>query len=71
MDRRWIGDGPGIPPDEREQVFETGHTTGEGWTGFGLSICRRIAEAHGGELRATESEGGGARFEFAGVESVD
>jgi PAS domain S-box-containing protein len=57
-------DGPGIPPDERETVFEPGYTTAEDGTGFGLSIVRRIADAHGWTVRVTESREGGARFEF-------
>jgi PAS domain S-box-containing protein len=61
-------DGPGIPPDERDAVFERGYTTGESGTGFGLSIVRGIAEAHGWTVEATESESGGARFEVRGVE---
>jgi PAS domain S-box-containing protein len=58
-------DGPGIPPDEREAVFEHGYTTRESGTGFGLAIVERIAEAHGWSVSVTESEAGGARFEFA------
>lgn len=54
-------DGPGIPEDEREQIFEHGYSTGEDGTGFGLSIVREIAEAHGWEIRALDHDGG-ARF---------
>jgi PAS domain S-box-containing protein len=61
-------DGPGIPVDERERVFEQGYTTGEDGTGFGLSIVREIVEAHGWEIAVTESATGGARFEITGVE---
>ncbi len=57
-------DGPGIPPDERERVFDLGYTDHGDGTGFGLSIVSRIAEAHGWSVRATESEEGGAQFEF-------
>jgi signal transduction histidine kinase len=39
--------GPGIPENEREQVFGYGHTTSEEGTGFGLSIVATIADAHG------------------------
>ncbi|EMA09756.1 PAS domain S-box-containing protein [Haloarcula vallismortis] len=61
-------DGPGIPPDEREQVFEGGYSTGEDGTGFGLKIVQRIAEVHGWTVTVTESEAGGARFEVTGLE---
>jgi signal transduction histidine kinase len=60
-------DGTGIPVTERETVFETGYTSGGASTGLGLAIVARIAHAHGWEVRATESETGGARFEFTGV----
>jgi len=50
-------------------VFESGHTTSESGTGFGLAIVERIAEAHGWEVTLTAgADGGGARFEFTGVE---
>ena len=62
-------DGPGIPESEREQVFESGYTTTPGGTGFGLAIVREIADAHGWTVTVTESEAGGARFEFTGVET--
>ncbi len=61
-------DGPGIPEPERETVFEPGHKSSAGGTGFGLTIVRRIVEAHGWTVTATESETGGARFEFRGVD---
>ncbi|ESP89791.1 PAS/PAC sensor signal transduction histidine kinase [Candidatus Halobonum tyrrellensis G22] len=57
-------DGPGIPADEREAVFEPGHSSARGGTGFGLTIVKRIVEAHGWELSLTEGTDGGARFEF-------
>ncbi|QZP36624.1 GAF domain-containing protein [Halobaculum magnesiiphilum] len=61
-------DGPGIPADRREEVFEVGVSTVEDGTGFGLAIVRRIAEAHGWSVTATAGEDGGARFEFDEVE---
>ncbi|MFC5136526.1 MULTISPECIES: sensor histidine kinase [Haloferacaceae] len=64
-------DGPGIPESERERVFETGHTTNEEGTGFGLAIVAEIASAHGWDVTVTEGFEGGARFEFAGVEFVE
>ena len=60
-------DGVGIPPDIRGSVTESGYTTRGGNTGYGLAIVDEIATAHGWELTVTESDAGGARFEFAGV----
>jgi PAS domain S-box-containing protein len=64
-------DGPGIPPGERETVFEAGYSTSEGGTGFGLRIVRQAAETHRWTVEVTESETGGARFEVRGVDVVD
>ena len=66
---RVADDGPGIPEDERDRVFEAGYTTASDGTGFGLNIVAETAEAHGWDVRVTESEEGGARFEVTGVES--
>jgi len=60
-------DGPGIPENERNNVFETGYSTAKGGTGFGLSIVKQIATAHGWEICVTEGSEGGARFEIRGV----
>ncbi len=59
--------GPGIPPDERDAVFEVGYSTTEDGTGFGLAIVREIVEAHGWEIAVTDGSDGGARFEISGV----
>jgi two-component system OmpR family sensor kinase len=59
-------DGPGIPESERDAVFDRGHTS-DGGTGLGLAIVRSIVEAHGWEVRITDAEGGGARFDVTGV----
>jgi len=61
-------DGPGIDPDRRDEVFEAGMTTDPEGTGFGLKIVAEVAEAHGWTVALVESEGGGARFEFRGVD---
>ncbi|MFP8952340.1 two-component system sensor histidine kinase NtrB [Natrialbaceae archaeon A-arb3/5] len=63
-------DGPGIPEDEREAVFEGGYTTSQNGTGFGLQIVEQIADAHGWQVRVTAGADGGARFEFVDVEFV-
>jgi len=59
--------GPGIPPDRRETVFERGHSTNDG-TGLGLPIVEAVADAHGWSTSVAESDAGGARFEFTGVD---
>ncbi|OAQ53651.1 hypothetical protein HTG_05170 [Natrinema mahii] len=64
-------DGPGIPPDERERVFDSGYSSDGDGTGLGLAIVERIATGHGWTATVTESAAGGARFELAGVDSVD
>ncbi len=63
--------GPGIPPESRQSVFDPGESTRDNGTGFGLTIVRRVAEAHGWTIDLTESANGGARFEFTGVEFVE
>jgi anti-sigma regulatory factor (Ser/Thr protein kinase) len=65
-------DGPGMPPDNLETIFERFYTSRPkgrafgGNSGLGLSIARQIVEAHGGELKAenrTDTGGrGSARF---------
>jgi signal transduction histidine kinase len=59
-------DGPGIPVEERERVFERftrldDARSADGGAGLGLAIAREIAERHGGSLALTDS-GSGARF---------
>ena len=64
-------DGPGIPADDREQIFDAGYSTARDGTGFGLSIVEEIADAHDWSIRVTEGADGGARFEVTGVASAD
>ena len=64
-------DGPGIPEDERERVFEAGYSTTESGSGFGLAIVERVADAHGWSVRVTDGADGGTRFEVTGVDVDD
>lgn len=61
-------DGPGVPPADRDRVFEpfsrldASRARDGGGVGLGLAIVRRIVEAHGGTITLDESPLGGARF---------
>jgi C4-dicarboxylate-specific signal transduction histidine kinase len=60
-----VGDrGPGIPPENLASVFEPFFTTKLPGMGLGLSICRTIISAHGGQLWASNNTGSGAIFHF-------
>ena len=63
--------GSGIPAAQREDVFDAGYSTSDDGTGFGLRIVEQAAEAHGWAVTVTESDSGGARFEFTAVDTVD
>jgi signal transduction histidine kinase len=63
-------DGPGIPVEEREAVFENGYSTRGAGTGLGLAVVDEIVAAHGWDVQVTETVGGGARFEITGVASL-
>ncbi len=60
-------DGPGIPPEEREEVFQpfyrldSSRNLETGGTGLGLTIAKDVIRSHGGELRLEESPAGGVR----------
>jgi PAS domain S-box/PAS domain S-box len=62
--------GPGVSPEDRDTIFDSGYTTREEGTGLGLRIVEQVVEAHGWSITVTESEAGGARFEISGVEFV-
>lgn len=55
-------DGPGIPPDKVEKVFEQYYSTKEKGTGLGLAIVKHNVELYAGAVRAESELGKGARF---------
>ncbi|GJM25496.1 MAG: hypothetical protein DHS20C16_19110 [Phycisphaerae bacterium] len=55
-------DGPGISSDLMNRIFHPFFTTKSSGTGLGLAIVHRIADAHGGSVRARNGDGGGAEF---------
>lgn len=57
-------DGTGIPESDRQEIFESGFTTGKDSPGYGLSIVRGIVDMHEWEISVTEGRTGGARFEI-------
>jgi C4-dicarboxylate-specific signal transduction histidine kinase len=56
--------GVGIEPENVNRVFNAFHTTKPAGLGMGLSICRSIIEAHGGQLWASPNTGPGMTFQF-------
>jgi signal transduction histidine kinase len=59
--------GPGVPPEQRERIFEPfyrlpGASESVGGVGLGLSLVRSIAARHRGYVRCEDRSGGGARF---------
>jgi signal transduction histidine kinase len=59
--------GPGVPPGERERIFEPfyrlpGHAEQTGGVGLGLSLVRQIAARHGGTVHVESRDGGGSVF---------
>ena len=62
MALRFEDDGPGVPPEEAERVFQPFHTTRSAGTGLGLALVQRVVEAHGGRIELDPRPGLGAAF---------
>lgn len=54
--------GPGVPNDMKERIFEPFVSSKETGMGLGLAVSRRIVQAHGGTIIVSDNPGGGARF---------
>lgn len=63
--------GAGVPAEAKEQIFEPFFTNKAKGIGLGLTVTRRIVEAHGGQIRVDDRPGGGTRFEVALPAGVD
>jgi PAS domain S-box-containing protein len=76
MVQMWVQDtGPGIPPDERERIFDKfTRLHGRGGPkglGLGLAFCRLAVEAHGGQIWVEDGPESGACFKFTLPTSAD
>ena len=67
----WVtDDGPGIPPEAKDRVFERfyrvdkARSREQGGTGLGLAIVKHVVQCHGGEVRVENEPGKGASFHF-------
>ncbi|HRX85725.1 MAG TPA: ATP-binding protein [Phycisphaerae bacterium] len=54
--------GPGVPEELKDRIFNPFYTTKDSGTGLGLAIVHRIAEAHGGSIAVMDRAGGGAEM---------
>lgn len=62
-----IDDGPGVPDNEKEKIFEAfyqANTTRNSGTGIGLAYSKLLAESHNGTLLLFDNEGGGSVFKL-------
>jgi len=62
-------DGPGIPEEDRDDVFVPGFTTKEDGDGFGLASVAQIVAAHGWRIHVTDGIDGGARFDIVDTDT--
>jgi signal transduction histidine kinase len=54
--------GPGMPPEVRERIFDPFYTSKQGGTGLGLALVRKVVDAHGGQVEVATAPGGGTEF---------
>ena len=63
-------DGPGVPPEHRQEIFKPYFTTHQKGTGLGLAIVQQIVLAHGWEIRCLPNEPKGALFRISHLKTV-
>ncbi len=64
-------DGPGVPPENREEIFRPYFTTSAQGTGLGLAVVWQICLAHDWEIAYVDSERGGATFRISGMKLAE
>jgi len=64
MEIRIQDNGPGVPEELQDKIFQPFFTTKEEGTGLGLSMVSRIVEGHKGVLRFSSKQGSGTTFEI-------
>ena len=57
--------GPGVPPEQRQEIFKPYFTTHQKGTGLGLAVVQQIVQAHGWEIQCLSNEPQGARFRIS------
>ncbi|MFB6253570.1 MAG: sensor histidine kinase [Halobacteriaceae archaeon] len=63
-------DGPGLTKSERKDLFEVGGLQDDLETDIGLPLVNQIVKAHGWDIKVTDSQSGGTRFEFTGLQQI-
>ncbi|HEV2454597.1 MAG TPA: ATP-binding protein, partial [Verrucomicrobiae bacterium] len=58
-------DGPGVPPEQRQEIFKPYFTTHQKGTGLGLAIVQQTVKAHGWEIQCLANEPRGAVFRLS------
>ena len=59
--------GPGVPPENRSEIFKPYFTTNQTGTGLGLAVVQQIVAAHGWEIQCLPNDPAGARFLLSGL----
>jgi signal transduction histidine kinase len=63
-------DGPGVPPNLREEIFKPFRSSQDYGTGIGLAFCRKVVESHGGAIELVSRPGDGACFHVSLPQSL-